>query len=198
VVTAPVREVTRDGVVTADGVERRVDAIIYGTGFSTSAFLAPIRIRGLGGRSLDDAWRDGAEAYLGLSVTGFPNLFILYGPNTNLGSGSIVHMLESQMSWVVGALQEMTRRPGACLDVRESAQGAFDREMQGRLRTSVWQSGCTSWYRTRSGRVVTNWPGLMSEYRRRTRRFDVAAYRAMAPEAAGTAATPPEPAGAPG
>jgi cation diffusion facilitator CzcD-associated flavoprotein CzcO/acetyl esterase/lipase len=198
VVTDAVREVTRDGVVTADGVERRVDAIIYGTGFSANALLAPIRIRGVGGRSLDDAWREGAEAYLGLSVAGFPNLFILYGPNTNLGSGSIVHMLESQMSWVLGALQELTRRPGACLDVRESAQDAFDREMQERLRTSVWQSGCTSWYRTRSGRVVNNWPGLMSEYRRRTRRFDTAAYRAVAPEPAGTAAVRPEPAGAPG
>jgi hypothetical protein len=99
---------------------------------------------------------------------------------------------------VLGALQELTRRPGACLDVRESAQDAFDREMQERLRTSVWQSGCTSWYRTRSGRVVNNWPGLMSEYRRRTRRFDTAAYRAVAPDPAGTAAVRPEPAGAPG
>jgi cation diffusion facilitator CzcD-associated flavoprotein CzcO/acetyl esterase/lipase len=180
VITDEVREVTRDGVVTADGVERRVDAIVYGTGFTANAFLAPIRIRGLGGRSLDDVWRDGAEAYLGLSVSGFPNLFIMYGPNTNLGAGSIIHMLESQMAWVLGALGEMTRRPGAVLDVRDSVQSAFDREVQGRLRTSVWQSGCTSWYRTRSGRVVNNWPGLMSEYRRRTRRFETGVYRVVA------------------
>ena len=177
-------EVTRDGVVTADGVERRVDAIVYGTGFTANAFLAPIRIRGLGGRSLDDAWSDGAEAYLGLSVSGFPNLFIMYGPNTNLGAGSIIHMLESQMTWVLGALTEMTRRPGAVLDVRDSAQSAFDREVQERLRTSVWQSGCTSWYRTRSGRVVNNWPGLMSEYRRRTRHFDTAVYKMVPPPTA--------------
>ena len=184
VITDAVREVTRDGVVTADGVERRVDAIVYGTGFTANAFLAPIRIRGLGGRSLDDAWSDGAEAYLGLSVSGFPNLFIMYGPNTNLGAGSIIHMLESQMTWVLGALTEMTRRPGAVLDVRDSAQSAFDREVQERLRTSVWQSGCTSWYRTRSGRVVNNWPGLMSEYRRRTRHFDTAAYEMVPPPTA--------------
>ncbi|HEY2703235.1 MAG TPA: NAD(P)/FAD-dependent oxidoreductase [Candidatus Dormibacteraeota bacterium] len=198
VVTDTVREVTRDGVVTADGTERRVDAIVYGTGFTANAFLAPIRIRGLGGGSLDDVWRDGAEAYLGLSVTGFPNLFILYGPNTNLGSGSIIHMLESQISWVLGALREMTRRPGVSLDLRDSVQDAFGREVQERLRTSVWQSGCTSWYRTPSGRVVNNWPGLMSEYRRRTRRFDPAVYRVLAPDPAATAVAQPESAGAAG
>ncbi|HVS41484.1 MAG TPA: alpha/beta hydrolase fold domain-containing protein [Candidatus Dormibacteraeota bacterium] len=183
-ITEAVRQVTAHGVVTADGVERRVDAIVYGTGFTANAFLAPIHIRGLGGRSLDDAWSDGAEAYLGLSVSGFPNLFIMYGPNTNLGAGSIIHMLESQMTWIVGGVTEMTRSPGAALDVRDGAQTAFDREVQERLRTSVWQSGCTSWYRTPSGRVVNNWPGLMSEYRRRTRRFDTAAYRVLAPVAA--------------
>jgi cation diffusion facilitator CzcD-associated flavoprotein CzcO/acetyl esterase/lipase len=183
VVTDAVREVTHDCVVTVDGVERRVDAIVYGTGFTANAFLAPIRIRGLGGRSLDEAWSDGAEAYLGLSVSGFPNLFIMYGPNTNLGAGSIIHMLESQMNWIVGALVELTRRPGAVLDVCEGAQTAFDREVQERLRTSVWQSGCTSWYRTPSGRVINNWPGLMSEYRRRTRHFDTAAYRVVVPPA---------------
>ncbi|HEX6492812.1 MAG TPA: alpha/beta hydrolase fold domain-containing protein [Candidatus Dormibacteraeota bacterium] len=186
VITDAVREVTPHGVVTADGVERRVDAIVFGTGFTANAFLAPIRIRGLGGRSLDDAWSDGAEAYLGLSVSGFPNLYLMYGPNTNLGAGSIIHMLESQMAWVLGALTEMTRRPGAVLDVRGSAQSAFDREVQERLRTSVWQSGCTSWYRTRSGRVVNNWPGLMSEYRRRTRNFDTAAYQLVPPPATAT------------
>jgi cation diffusion facilitator CzcD-associated flavoprotein CzcO/dienelactone hydrolase len=189
VVTEAVREVTRDGVVTADGVERPVDAIVYGTGFTANAFLAPIRIRGLGGLSLDHAWRDGAEAYLGLSVSGFPNLFIMYGPNTNLGAGSIIHMLESQMTWVLGALREMSRRPGAALDVDDSVQSAFDREVQGRLRTSVWQSGCTSWYRTRSGRVVNNWPGLMTEYRRRTRRFETGVYRVVASHP--TAVVPP-------
>ena len=182
VITEEVREITRDGVTTADGVERKVDAIVFGTGFTANEFLAPITIRGLGGRTLDDAWRDGAEAYLGLSVSGFPNLFIMYGPNTNLGAGSIIHMLESQMSWILGALRELARRPGAGLDVRADVQGAFDREVQERLRTSVWQSGCTSWYRTRSGRVVNNWPGLMSEYRRRTREFDTAAYRVLEPQ----------------
>ena len=187
VVTEAVREITADAVVTADGVERRVDAIVYGTGFTANEFLAPIRIRGLGGRVLEDVWRDGAEAYLGLSVSGFPNLFIMYGPNTNLGAGSIIHMLESQMNWVVGAVQQMVRRPGVALDLRDSVQSAFDREVQERLRGSVWQSGCTSWYRTPSGRVVNNWPGMMSEYRRRTRTFVPAIYRTIAPRPAETA-----------
>jgi cation diffusion facilitator CzcD-associated flavoprotein CzcO/acetyl esterase/lipase len=179
-VTDPVREITETGVVTADGVERVVDVIVFGTGFTANDLLAPIRIRGLGGRPLEDAWHDGAAAYLGISVSGFPNLFIMYGPNTNLGAGSIIHMLESQMNWILGALREMTRTGAFCLDVRETVQSAFDREVQERLRRSVWESGCTSWYRTPSGRVVNNWAGTMSEYRRRTRRFDPAAYRVVA------------------
>jgi cation diffusion facilitator CzcD-associated flavoprotein CzcO len=197
VVTDEVREITRDGVITADGTERKVDAIIYGTGFTANEFLAPIRIGGLGGRTLDDAWRDGAEAYLGMSVSGFPNLFVMYGPNTNTGAGSIIHLLESQMSWILGGLRELARRPGAGLDVRADVQTAFNREVQERLRTSVWQSGCTSWYRTRSGKVVNNWPGLMSEFRARTRSFDTAAYRVLEPEPQITLPGRPAPAEAP-
>ena len=185
-VTDQIREVTAAAIVTEDGGAREVDSIIVGTGFETSSFLFPIKVRGVGGVDLNDAWRDGAEAYLGLTVAGFPNLFIMYGPNTNLGAGSIIYMLESQSHYVVEALRTLRRVPGAYLDVRPQAQDQFSREVQGRLEGSVW-AGCNSWYRDESGRIVNNWPGFVSEYRRRTRRLDLADYR-LVPTAAPTMA----------
>jgi cation diffusion facilitator CzcD-associated flavoprotein CzcO len=174
IVTERVTEVTASGVVTDDGRERPVDAIVLGTGFQATDFLAPMAIRGRGGLDLDDAWRDGAEAYLGLTVAGFPNMFMLYGPNTNLGAGSIVTMLESQIGYVVEAMQEVQRSGARWIEVRQETQSAFNREVQERLQHTVWTAGCKSWYRTESGKVVNNWAGFVTEYRRRTRRPDPA------------------------
>ncbi|MEA2475148.1 MAG: hypothetical protein QOE06_3063 [Thermoleophilaceae bacterium] len=164
--------VTPTGVRTEDGVEREVDAIVLGTGFQANEFLAPMDVRGLGGRDLNHAWRDGAEAYLGLAVSGFPNMFILYGPNTNLGAGSIITMLESQVGYVVEAVRELGRSGARWMDVRDDVQSAFNDEVQGRLADSVWVAGCNSWYRTESGKVTNNWAGFVTEYRRRTRHPD--------------------------
>jgi cation diffusion facilitator CzcD-associated flavoprotein CzcO len=177
-ITGAVREITPTGVVADDGVERKVDTIIYGTGFRATEFLSPMEVRGLGGADLNDAWRDGAEAYLGMAVAGFPNFFMLYGPNTNLGSGSIIYMLESQIRYAADAVRRLAGNGRALLDVRPEVQRRFDEEMQRRLGDSVWAS-CSSWYRTESGRVTNNWPGFMYEYRRRTRRLDPADYRAL-------------------
>jgi cation diffusion facilitator CzcD-associated flavoprotein CzcO len=174
VVTEDIREVTERGVVTADGTEREVDAIVLGTGFRANEFLAPMAIRGRGGRDLNDAWRDGADAYLGLAVSGFPNMFMLYGPNTNLGAGSIITMLESQIGYVVEAIAELRRRRARWMDVRDDVQTAFNEEVQRRLADSVWTAGCKSWYRTESGKVTNNWAGFVTEYRRRTKRPDPA------------------------
>ncbi|HEY3186516.1 MAG TPA: NAD(P)/FAD-dependent oxidoreductase [Solirubrobacteraceae bacterium] len=178
-VTDAIREVTPGGIVTEDGVERPADTIIFGTGFRSTEFLAPMEVRGLGGRELNDAWRDGAEAFLGMAVSGFPNFFMLYGPNTNLGSGSIIYMLESQIRYAIEAVRAVSSNGRGYLDVRPEVQREFDREMQRRLSDSVW-SGCSSWYRTESGRVTNNWPGYMYEYRRRTRRLEPADYRLVA------------------
>jgi cation diffusion facilitator CzcD-associated flavoprotein CzcO len=178
-VTDPIREITPTGVVTEDGVERAADTIIYGTGFRATEFLSPMEVRGLGGQDLNEAWRDGAEAYLGMTVAGFPNFFMLYGPNTNLGSGSIIYMLESQIRYATDAVRRLASNGRAYIDVRPEVQRAFDEEMQRRLGDSVWAS-CASWYRTESGRVTNNWPGFMSEYRRRTRRLKPGDYRAVA------------------
>jgi cation diffusion facilitator CzcD-associated flavoprotein CzcO len=180
VVTEPIREVVADGIVTADGALHRADTIIFGTGFTTNDFLAPMEIRGLGGRELNEVWRDGAEAYLGMTVAGFPNLFILYGPNTNLGSGSIIYMLESQVRYVVDAVKKLDRTRATWIDVKPEVQSAFSRTLQERLRQTVWQTGCSSWYVTESGRNTNNWPGYMVEYRRMTREVDLDDYRVAA------------------
>ncbi|MGI8460643.1 MAG: flavin-containing monooxygenase [Solirubrobacterales bacterium] len=176
VVSEPIREITAAGILTADGVEHEADVLILGTGFAANDFLAPMEVRGLGGRDLNEAWRDGAEAYLGLTVNGFPNMFILYGPNTNLGAGSIVFMLESQINYVVESVRALERTNARWIDVRAEVQGAFNADVQEGLADTVWTAGCTSWYRTESGKVTNNWPGLQLEYRRRTRKPDLADY----------------------
>ena len=176
VVGDPIAEITPRGVRTADGVEREVDALILATGFQANDFLAPMEIRGLGGAELSEAWREGAEAYLGMSVTGFPNMFMLYGPNTNLAAGSIIFMLESQIRYVLGALRVLAAGDNAYFDLLPEVQRGFNAEIQGRLSGSVWES-CNSWYRTPSGRVTNNWPGQTLEYRHRTQAFDPKRYR---------------------
>jgi cation diffusion facilitator CzcD-associated flavoprotein CzcO len=174
VITDRIESVTERGVRTADGVEREHDALILGTGFAAHEFLAPMAVRGRGGRDLNEAWRDGADAYLGLAVAGFPNMFMLYGPNTNLGAGSIITMLESQIGYVVQAVQELRRAGARWMDVRGDVQSAFNDEVQRRLEGTVWTAGCNSWYRNEAGKVTNNWTGFVTEYRRRTRRPDPA------------------------
>lgn len=176
VVTSEVAAVTPTGVRTADGEHHEVDVIVYGTGFAATEFLGSMTVRGLASRSLADAWRDGARAHLGITVPGFPNLFLMYGPNTNLGGGSIVHMLESQARYVREAVRWLSSHPGHYLDVRPEVERRWDREVQSRLARSVW-TRCRSWYRDANGRVVSIWPGRTSEYRRRTRTLRLSDFR---------------------
>ncbi len=179
VVTDPIERIVPEGVVAADGTTRHADVIIYGTGFKTLDFLAPMSVTGLDGRSLHETWRDGARAYLGISVSGFPNFFMLYGPNTNLGGNSIIYMLEGQIGYVLGALRALEDEGLDWLDVRLDVQRAFNDWVHEASRTSVWESGCHSWYTTASGRNITNWPVQTFVYRHRVRRFDLAQYRVM-------------------
>jgi cation diffusion facilitator CzcD-associated flavoprotein CzcO/acetyl esterase/lipase len=176
VVTERIAEVTATGVRTADGREHRADVVVVATGFETTDFLTPMKVFGPAGRELSEHWREGAHAHLGITVPGFPNLFLIYGPNTNVGSGSMVHMLESQIAYVHQAVRLLAGGLRT-LTVRADVESRFDTEVQQRLAGTVW-TGCTSWYRTASGRVVNNWPGLMREYRRRTRRLDLSEYEA--------------------
>ena len=178
-VTDPIERITSDGVVTADGTLRQADVIIYGTGFKTLDFLAPMSVTGQGGRRLEEAWREGAEAYLGIAVAGFPNFFMLYGPNTNLGGNSIIYMLEGQIGYVTAALRALDEEGLDWIDVRPDVQQAFNAWVHDASRTSVWESGCRSWYTTAAGRNTNNWPDHTFLYRYRVRRFDLAGYRVM-------------------
>ena len=171
VVTHGIVEVLPHGVRSADGVVHEVDVIIYGTGFAATEFLAPMKLQGEAGVSLDEVWAEGARAYLGIAVPGFPNLGLVYGPNTNLGGSSIINMMESQAGFI-RQLAEIVR-DGGSVAVRREVEERFDDEVQQRLTESVW-GGCTSWYRDSAGRVTTNWPGAVAEYKQRTAQVDAA------------------------
>jgi cation diffusion facilitator CzcD-associated flavoprotein CzcO len=171
--TAGIVEVTPHGVRTTDG-DHEFDVLVYGTGFTATDFLAPMEIRGREGRFLSEAWKSGARAYLGMAVPDFPNMFLMYGPNTNLGAGSIVYMIERQARYIRQAVSALAH--WSTVEVQPEVADRFDAEVQERLARSAW-IGCRSWYREDSGRVSTNWPGLVSEYDRRTRTFDLTDYR---------------------
>ena len=190
VVTSPIERVTETAVVTRDGTTRPVDAIILATGFETTSFLVPMRIEGLGGRPLSDAWKDGAEAYLGLAVAGFPNFFMLYGPNTNLGHNSIVFMLECQVHYVIECLRLMAERGIAWLDVRPDAMRTYNTALQARLARTVWAKTERSWYKRADGRITNNWSGTTLAYWWRTRRVDLGAYEMKARAAAAARTIP--------
>jgi cation diffusion facilitator CzcD-associated flavoprotein CzcO len=173
-ITDEIVGLTEGGVVTADGRERPADAIVWGTGFDTR-FVAPMRIRGRGGRELTELWGDAPRAHLGITVAGFPNLFLLYGPNTNLGVGSIVEMIEAQTGYVVDALSRLDREDADAMDVDPTVMAVSDARTQERLQGSIW-TRCNSWYRTEGGRVSTNWPGFMREYAAAVRRVRPSEY----------------------
>lgn len=179
VVTERVTEITAGGIRTADGVEHAVDVIIYGTGFATQEFLGPITVCGRAGRELRAAWAEGARAHLGMTVPEFPNMFVMYGPNTNLGTGSIIYMLERQARYIRQAVEVVVRSPGAVVEIRAEVEQRYDDEIQRRLAGSAW-AGCVSWYKSASGRISSNWPGLVSEYARRTATFSLADFHTTA------------------
>lgn len=173
--TERVTEIVPEGVRTGDGRLHEVDTIIWGTGFAATDFMFPMEITGPGGRSLTDEWAGGPHAYLGMTVPGFPSLFVLYGPNTNTSGGSIVRYLEHQVRYVREVLQEAARRGSGGAEVRADVERAYDAEIQDRFTGTAWLR-CDSWYRDDTGRIVTNWPGYMRDYDERTRRVEPADY----------------------
>jgi cation diffusion facilitator CzcD-associated flavoprotein CzcO len=177
VVTDSIAAITPRGIVTADGAEREVDTIILGTGFHVTDMPVAEWVRGRGGRTMEDVWRGSPQAYLGSTVAGFPNMFLLVGPNTGLGHNSIVFMIESQLNYLVDCIAHLDRTGTSVFDVRADVQERFNEELQRKLQGSVWTSGgCVSWYLDEHGRNSTIWPGSTWPYRRRTRRFDPADY----------------------
>jgi cation diffusion facilitator CzcD-associated flavoprotein CzcO len=175
-----IASVTPGGVLTEDGVERLADVLVLATGFQTHGFVAPMEVIGAGGRSLAQQWSEVARAYLGLSVPGFPNMFLLYGPNTNGGTGSVIYTIESGVRHVIAALRSLERARAARIEVRPEAAEAFDRELREALSHTVWHTGCTSWYLDERGNDPNQWPWLWSQYRRRTSSLAPGAYE-MAP-----------------
>jgi len=176
-VTEPIERITRTGLTCADGSSYRADVLIYGTGFRTVEALTDLSVSGRGGVKLQDAWRDGAEAYHGITVPGFPNFFLLLGPNTGLGHNSVVFMIESQVQHVLSCLRLLAREGAETIEVRPAAARRFNDGIQRRLRRAVWsEGGCTSWYLDAGGVNRALWPGFSFEYWARTRRARRADY----------------------
>jgi cation diffusion facilitator CzcD-associated flavoprotein CzcO len=175
-VTERVAQVTASGIRDAAGVERSTDAIVLATGFASHDFVAPMEIAGRGGRTLTEEWDGLPSAYLGLSVPSFPNMFLLYGPNTNGGTGSVVNTIECGLGHVIVALEAMERGGAERIEVRHEAAEDFDRELRTALAETVWHTGCTNWYVDENGNDPSNWPWLWRTYRRRTARLEPGAY----------------------
>jgi cation diffusion facilitator CzcD-associated flavoprotein CzcO len=175
-VTDAITEVRTDCIVTADGREHPVDAIVLATGFAVGLATAPFPIVGLGGATLDDAWRNGAVAYKGVSVSGFPNWFILMGPNTGPGHTSVLVYTESQIGYALQAIRTMIAAGIKYFNVRQEVQDSYNNGIQRRMRHMVWSSGCSSWYLTADGENHALYPGFASEYCVRTRKFRPSEY----------------------
>lgn len=176
-VTDAIDRIAPGGIVTTDGRERKVETIILGTGFHVADMPVGEWVYGRDGRSLAEAWQGSPQAYMGTTVAGFPNLLLMYGPNTNLGHNSIVFMIESQLNYVLDCITHLDRAGAGAFEVRVEAQERYNAELQRRLQGSVWTSGgCSNWYLDEHGRNSTIWPGSTWPYRRRTRRFDPGSY----------------------
>jgi cation diffusion facilitator CzcD-associated flavoprotein CzcO len=162
---AAIERITPRGVRTRDGVEHALDVLVYATGFETTGWHWSLRVAGRGGLALSDAWQQGPEAYLGLTVAGFPNFFMAYGPNTNLGHNSITFMLERQSEYIVQALTEMQRLGMRSMEPSRDVQDRFNRELQEKLAKTSWADpACNSWYKTAAGRNTQNWSSHTRDY----------------------------------
>ncbi|MFF8989329.1 flavin-containing monooxygenase [Streptomyces sp. NPDC014983] len=167
-VTEPIARIEPEGIRTTDGRLHGLDVIVHATGFQPLDRTGGVEIVGRDLLTLRDAWKEGPEAYLGMAVSGFPNMFMLYGPNTNLGHHSILFMVECQIAYV---LQALDAGPDRVLDVDAEVQRRYNERLRQDLAGTAFAAGCGSWYKTSDGRVVNNWPGSIEDYRERTARF---------------------------
>jgi cation diffusion facilitator CzcD-associated flavoprotein CzcO len=175
-VTEPITRVTAGGVLTADGVTHEVDTIILATGFRATDYLCGLEVEGVGGRRLHNDWSEVPHAYLGLAVSGYPNFFMLYGPNTNQGGNSIIFILEAQAAYIVRALRAMRRRRATSVDVRRTVMERYNAELAQALAGTVWDTGCQSYFKNEHGKIATQLPYPSMWYWRRTRRFKMSEY----------------------
>ena len=175
-VTEPIEAVHEKGIRTTDGRDHPVDAIVLATGFALGLATAPFPIHGRGGRSLDDVWAGGAEAYKGMTVAGFPNWFILMGPNTGPGHTSVLVYTEAQIRYAIQAIRKLLHEGVKWYDVKQEVMDAYNASIQRRMPHTSWLSGCNSWYLSEGGKNNSLFPGLASEYVLRARRFDPSEY----------------------
>ncbi len=177
VITEHIKEVHPHSIVTDDGVEHPIDAIIYGTGFHVTDIPFAKILHGKDGRTLEESWQGSPKAYLGTTVSGFPNFFILLGPNTGLGHSSVVFMIESQIAHVINAIRYMSKNNVATIEPKLEAQTEFIKDVDRRMVGTVWTSGgCASWYLDKKGRNSTLWPGFTWQFKQRTRKFNPIEY----------------------
>jgi cation diffusion facilitator CzcD-associated flavoprotein CzcO len=169
IVNTAIDRIVPEGIRTADGTIHPLDAIIYGTGFKPTDYLTPMQVMGLGGRALTEAWRDGAEAYLGITVSGFPNFFMIYGPNTNT-INSIIVMIEGQIGYILNCIRRLAGERARTMTVRAEVQKRFNDDLRDLISRTAWGSGCRSYYVAEDGRVVTQWPRPSRIYRWLTRK----------------------------
>jgi cation diffusion facilitator CzcD-associated flavoprotein CzcO len=175
-VTERIESVSAGGVRTVDGLEHAADVLVFATGFATHGFVAPMKVVGAAGRTLEEEWAEVPRAYLGLSVPGFPNMFLIYGPNTNGGTGSVIYTIEAALTHVISALDALQGAGARRIEVRRDTASEFDRRLRLALAETVWHTGCTNWYVDERGNDPNQWPWLWHQYRRQTERIAPGAY----------------------
>ncbi|CAH2923957.1 MAG: Cyclohexanone monooxygenase (EC [uncultured Paraburkholderia sp.] len=175
--------IEEDAVITSDGVRHPADCLIFGTGFQVADTFARGVVRGRGGVDIVDTWRDGAHAYLGTTLPGYPNFFMIVGPNTGLGHNSMVLMIESQVEYTLRALKTMQSERAEAIEVRPQVERAYNEQIQQKLARAIWSTGgCKSWYLDpRTGKNTTLWPGFAYRFRQATRTFSMDDYFAYSP-----------------
>jgi len=179
-VTEAIDRIVPGGIQTKDGAVHGLDAIVVATGFALGLASAPFPVTGRGGRSLDDAWKDGAVAYKGMTVSGFPNWFILMGPNTGPGHTSVLVYTEAQIAHALQAIYKLMHEGVKFVDVRQDAQDRYNRGIQGRMKYMVWSTGCHPWYLSKDGTNHALYPGFAGEYVLRARHLDPSEYEIAA------------------
>ncbi|GJN97039.1 monooxygenase [Mycobacterium marinum] len=170
-VASPARYLRQRSLVTADGAEYDVDVVVCATGYGAADYLGQLEVLGEDGAGLHEVWRDGAHAYLGMAVPGFPNFFMLYGPNTNVGSNSVIFMLEAQARYIVAALAHLRRKSKTYIAVRPGVLAEFMAKVDRWMTGTVWTTECSNYFRAPNGRVVTQWPRSARSFWGMTRRF---------------------------
>ncbi|MGZ9827582.1 flavin-containing monooxygenase [Tsukamurella ocularis] len=186
-VTWPIARIAPQGIRTVEGVEHRFDCIVFATGFDVSKTGSPIPVTGLDGRVLADEWSGGAYAYRSVAVSGYPNLYVTFGPNSGPGHSSALVYMEAQIDYITDAIGQLLRNGWKALDVRADAQEEYNRDIQRRLTATTWNSGCSSWYLTDDGFNATMYPGFASQYVGQLRTVDLQDYRILVHEEAGAA-----------